>query len=66
MLPIILCDVDEYGYSHSVQTFQTVEDAEAYESYLLDELENASNVRASILNDALDSLRDQLAECQVN
>jgi hypothetical protein len=66
MLPIILCDIDEYGYSHSVQTFQTIKEAEAYESYLLNELENASNVRASILNNTLENLRDQLAECQAD
>jgi hypothetical protein len=64
MLPIILSTVDTYGMPEEIKEFASIKEAESYISTLLDALENASGWQACEIETMIDSLKDQISECQ--
>lgn len=59
-----LSAVDEYGHSYDAETFHTVEDALSFIDALEDALEDATVGQYYAISAAIESLKDQLADCE--
>jgi hypothetical protein len=59
-----LSAVDEYGHSYDAQTFHTVEDALSFIDALEDALEDETVGQYYAISAAIESLKDQLADCE--